>query len=192
MLAGEELVFRGPYEWLGPKEMTIYGSGWLNEPGVYLWAVDVGGVFTPYYVGETNRSFADSFLQHTRAYMTGEYSVWDPEEFLQKRKVEVWGGLWRPERRGMYPDFLADFERITARTTALLKSFRILIAPYRGSERLRERAAAAIIRAIRTSDPHPLLDENVRFRPRMPAESAVTFDLVWPVPVDGVPARIQV
>jgi len=192
MLAGEELAFRGPYEWVGPLERTVYGSGWINEPGVYVWTIPIGGVFAVYYVGETGRSFADRFAEHTRAYLSGEYTVWEPEDFLQKRKVEVWGGLWKPERRQLFGEYLANYERITTRTTELLKAYRIFIAPYRGSERVRERAAAAIIKALRMAGPHPFLDENVRFRPRLASESPVTVEMTWPAPVEGVPVRCQV
>jgi hypothetical protein len=193
MLAGEELHFRGPYEWFGPPERTLYGSGWVDEPGVYLWTIPTAATtFTPYFVGETGRSFAERFAEHTRAYLGGEYTVWEPEDFLQKNKVEVWGGLWKPERRKMFGEYLENLERLNMRTLDLLRAYRIFLAPMRGSERMRERVEAAIIRAVRLADPHPFLDENLRYRPRLPSEPPVNYEMHWPAPVEGVPTRCQV
>jgi hypothetical protein len=192
MLAGEELVWWGPLAWVGPVEHTVHGSRWVNEPGVYLWTIPTGPSFTVYYVGETGRSFGERFTEHTRAYLGGEYSVWEPEDFLQKRKVEVWGGLWRPERRALMGEFLANLDRLTPRIAELLKAYRVFVAPMRGSERMRERMEAAIIRAIKLSDPHALLDENLRYRPRLPSEDPVTYEMRIPVPIEGLPARFQI
>jgi hypothetical protein len=192
MLAGEELVWRGPFDWVGPAERSIFGSNWAKEPGIYLWTIQTGPSNTVYYVGETGRSFGERFAEHTRAYLGGEYSIWGPEEFLQKRKIELWGGLWRPERKHLTGEYLANVERLLPRVVELLKSFRIFIAPMRGSERMRERVEAAIIRAIRLSDPHPLLDENLRYRPRLPSEDPVRYDMQLPAHIEGLPAYFQV
>jgi len=192
MLAGEELVWRGPFEWVGAPERSVFGTNWAKEPGVYLWTIQTGPSYTVYFVGETGKSFAERFAEHTKSFLGGEYSVWAPEEFLQKRKIELWGGLWRPERRGLMGEYLANAERLVPRVLELMKSFRIFVGPMRGSERMRERVEAAIIRAIRLADPHPLLDENLRYRPRLPSEDPVRYDLQASVNIEGLPTHFQV
>ena len=192
MLAGEELVFQGPYEWIGPTDRTIFGSGWVGHPGVYLWTVPIKGFFVPYYVGSTGKSLGDKFVEHTRAYLSGEYTIWDPAELAQRRKVELWGGLWKPERRGMFPAYAAEFEKLAPRITELLKLYRLFVGSMRGSDRMRERAEAAIIRSVRSQDPKGILDENLKFRPRGPSESPVTYEFRWPGPVEWVPKRDQI
>ena len=66
----------------------------FKESGIYIWTIEWYGGFLTNYVGETGTSFADRLLAHRRAYYTGDYRVYDKEEFLKSNRKIIWGGLW--------------------------------------------------------------------------------------------------
>ena len=97
----------GPYSFVESEEENVFTSLMGEKKGIYLFTIPFEGKYLVYYVGETGGSFAIRLLQHVQSYLDGFYRVFDPEEFVRGRKVLLWGGMWKSDRRE--PKLVCDF-----------------------------------------------------------------------------------
>ena len=97
----------GPYRFVEREEENVFTSLMGEKKGIYLFTVPFEGKYLVYYVGETGASFAIRLLQHVQSYLDGFYRVFDPEEFARGRKVLLWGGMWKSNRRE--PKLICEF-----------------------------------------------------------------------------------
>ena len=89
----------GPYSFVESADENVFTCLIGKKTGVYLFTIPFEGKYLVYYVGETGVSFANRSLQHVQSYLNGFYRVFDPEEFEKGRKVLLWGGMWKTDRR---------------------------------------------------------------------------------------------
>ena len=91
---------------LGPFGWPKYESGLpllLEIPGVYLMTVKHQDGFLPYGVGVTRRPMRERFVEHTRAYVKGEYNILDLNAAERGTREVLWKGWgWTPEKRADY------------------------------------------------------------------------------------------
>lgn len=116
----------GPYNFDGSTDEKVFTNKLSNEKGVYLWAIPFDGKYLVYYVGETGVSFAKRLLQHTQNYLSGFYRIFDPEEFAKGKKVLIWGGMWKSDRKNpkFICDFLQRYSELGSRVVKFVKQFR--------------------------------------------------------------------
>jgi hypothetical protein len=99
--------------------------------GVYLLTIPFDDKYLVYYVGETGASFAQRLLQHVQCYLNGFDRVFDPAEFVEGRKVLVWGGMWKTDRRDpkLIDDFLERYSELAPKILKFIEQFRVFLAP---------------------------------------------------------------
>jgi hypothetical protein len=97
----------GPYSFVETKEENVFTSLIGEKKGLYLFTIPFEGEYLVYYVGETGSSFAIRLLQHVQSYLNGFYRVFDPEEFARGKKVLLWGGMWKTDRKE--PKLICEF-----------------------------------------------------------------------------------
>jgi hypothetical protein len=66
--------------------------------GVYLWTVEHGSGYLIYAAGITRRPFRKRFREHTAAYRSGVYTVFDVALLKQGVRRKVWPGFWFQKR----------------------------------------------------------------------------------------------
>lgn len=68
-----ELTWKGPYSWINGDNDNVYVQSAASDSGIYMWAVEYGGRYLIYYVGETGKTFSERLRQHEALYWNGTY-----------------------------------------------------------------------------------------------------------------------
>ena len=170
-------------DWIGPLFWTrqdgdcVFDSPAAEEQGIYIWTVQQEGAFLPYYVGETGRTFAVRFQEHTKEYISGVYRIYDPKQFVRGIKRLVWDGLWKKDRLNLWPYLLDRYVELAPVIYSFLSCFRLFLAPLDVDRRTRERIEAAVGDGVKNHDDitQAFFDDAVRYRPRREAEEPFKF-----------------
>ncbi len=185
-----EVRWHGPCRWYGKSEDCLFTASVAGKSGIYLWTVPFNTKYLVYYVGETGRSFKTRFTEHTRDYLYGYYRIYAPTEFAQGKKKLVWGGMWKPGRRGPQRmlEFLNRYSELSKVIYEFLGQYRIFLAPLDVKERIRQRIEAAI--ASKLSE-HPGLigkfqNDDIRYRPRRTDEDPISAKMISFEPILGL------
>jgi hypothetical protein len=82
--------------------------------------------------------------------LNGFYRVFDPEAFGKGKKILIWGGMWKTDRRDpkLMCDFLDRQTDLAPKILLFLKQFRIFLAPIGEDKRIIERVEAEIARSL--------------------------------------------
>jgi hypothetical protein len=167
-----------------------------EKKGVYLFTIPFEGRYLVYYVGETGASFANRLLQHAQSYLNGFYRIFDPEEFVNGRKVLLWGGMWKTDRRE--PKLICDFidrqAELSPKILKFIAQFRLFLAPIDEEERTIERIESGIARRI--SQQEGLIgafqDKDVRYRPTRPNEQPFRVMMTFPQSIMGLTEELLI
>jgi len=185
-----ELQWYGPYKWYGTTDDCIFTRSEAKKSGIYLWTIPFKKQYLTYYVGETGKSFASRHIWHARDYLHGLYRVYDPHQFGQGTKILVWGGMWKPGRRGAHHmlEFLNQYPELSSVIYEFLGKFSIFLAPLDVKERVRKRIEAAV--ANRLYEQPGLFgkfqDTDIRYHPRQPDEEPISVTMVSFEPILGL------
>jgi hypothetical protein len=87
----------------------------LMLSGIYIWTVPYQGSYLANYVGETGVSFANRFREHLQEYISGRYTVYNPDLYLQGKKELIWEGI------GWKRDYEKHMERFLDRYLSAMK-----------------------------------------------------------------------
>jgi hypothetical protein len=158
-----EAELLGPFK--SPKKYANRDSI-FKESGIYIWTIPWDGRFLTNYVGETGTSFARRLLEHRRWYYTGEYRVYEPNEFLKGNKKIIWGGLWWFKKTIKDEKLLNQIEtnigkgkgKYNNEIEELVDSFRVFLIPLtylnglspleKENKRIRRRIEGALVRKL--------------------------------------------
>jgi hypothetical protein len=88
-----DLELVGPFKW-----REVFSRPEAKESGVYLWTAQYERKYLVSYVGETGRSFADRFAEHTRNTISGLWDICDPVEFVKGHRKYTWEGRWKTQK----------------------------------------------------------------------------------------------
>ena len=193
-----ELVWNGPFRWPGIDSEddtkqhcnTIFGT----QCGVYLWTVEHANGFLIYTAGITRRPFVERVREHTRAYMTGVYTIFDVPSLRSGVRKETWHGFWfgkrSAEKQSEYND---RSEEIRMAAEQLLASYRVFVAPLDPAPRLLERIEAAIMNTLYSADgPVSMIpDRGMALYPRWRGEQPIIVRSTSPVHFHGLPAEFE-
>ena len=166
------LLWSGPYSW-PDFEATNGLPGLPVFGGVYLQTAEYEGGYLIYCAGVTGRPFRERFIEHTKCYLAGEYTVLDITALQQGRRAEIWHG-WG-YARAHRAEFAARQAEICAAANQQMAGFRLFVAPV-GDRRIRERLEAAIMNCLYAAPP-PLCevpDRGMMLSPRRPGEAPIT------------------
>jgi hypothetical protein len=124
-------------------------------------------------------SFAHRTLEHVKCYLRGLYRIYDPHQFAKGKKILIWGGMWKPNRKDpdtMY-EYLTQYQRLFPLSYEFLNQFRIFLAPIdEDNQRIRQRVEAAIAFTLREHDGvvGSFQDTDIKYWARRPQERPIT------------------
>ena len=164
----------GPYSFVGNQDENVFTCSISQSKGVYLFTISYEGKFLIYYVGETGNTFANRLMQHVQNYLDGFYRVLEPEEIVKWRKVLVWGGMWKPDRKEpqLISEFLKLQSELSPKIVKFIEQFRIFLAPINEEKRTIERIESEIARSLSVQSGliGDFQDKDVRYKPTRPNE----------------------
>ena len=193
-----ELLWDGPFRWSGLHfeddtkllDDTIVGS----KCGVYLWTVEHSGGYLIYASGITRRPFVKRFREHTRAYLTGVYTIFDVPSLKSGVRSEVWHGFWFKKRSIEKQDeYNKRSEEIRWASNELLANYRVFVASVDPIHRLLERIEAAIMNTLyAAAGPASVIpDRGMALAPRWRKEQPIIIRSITPVLFHGLPAEFE-
>ena len=114
--------------------------------------------------------------EHVQNHLSGFYRLYDPKEFAKGKKVLLWGGLWKSDRKdpAMMGEFLKDYQTFSLQILEFLKQIRLFLIPIQGDRRIREHIEAGIASHFYE---HPgvvgsFQNDDIRYKPRKPDEQS--------------------
>jgi hypothetical protein len=187
----------GPYAWPGFEVQT--GLRPLpSRPGVYLWTFEYRDGHLIYWVGESN-AIRERFSQHTRFYMSGNYSVLDIAAACRGSRRELWSGWWysdklRARLRGTFATRRVEIQAAARRQLAAFRLFVTGDMALLANQRSRQRLEAAIINRLYAADPLLCdMQESGVFRaPRRPGEEPVIVANASAAILHGLPQLLAI
>jgi hypothetical protein len=184
------VVWTGPYSW--PKfESENRLPSIPKHSGVYLWTFEYQNGYLIYAAGITSRSMISRFREHTRKYISGDYTVLDIAAVGQGLRKEIWHGWgWSPEKRSEF-----DIRRLEILDAAQkqLMGFRIFVTSV-DQPRIRERIEAAIMKWL-YQQPAPLCDipdKGMFLSPRRYKEQPFIVKNITDVYLYGLPHSFEI
>ncbi len=185
------LEWAGPYSWPGFEKQNNLPSV-PKHSGIYLMTSNYGEGYAIYAAGLTRRPISTRLREHTRKYMTGNYTILDLEALHKGVRKELWHGWgWTPKKREMFD---RRKEAILGSARRQLKGFRIFVANVDPGPRILERIEAAIMNALYQQLP-PLCgipDKGMMLAGRSESESPLTIMNSCTARLHGLPTTISV
>jgi len=191
-----EIIWHGPYTLYGAESNSVLTTPLSKRKGIYLWTVPIEDKYLTYYVGETGRSFATRFVEHTRDVLYGLYRVYDPNKFAQGSKILIWEGMWKPERRSSHTmlEFLNRYLELSPLFYQFLGQLRFFLAPVDAEKRIRQRIEAAIAKKLLQQ--HGIVgefqDNDIRYLPKRVDEGSITVTMKSFEPILGLTSKLLV
>ena len=188
--------FFGPYVFDGNEDENVFTNSLSKKKGVYLLTIPFDDKFLVYYVGETGVSFANRLLQHVQNYLSGFYRIFDPEEFATGKKVLIWGGMWKSNRKDpkFICEFLQRYSELVPKAIKFIEQFRVFLAPIDADKRIIERIESEIARSINEQNgiAGSFQDKDIRYRPRKLNEQQIKVTTVFPNSIIGLSEELLV
>lgn len=185
------IEWTGPYSWPGYEPENNLPPI-PKQPGIYLMTVEKGDGYVLYAAGLSRRPIPTRFREHTRKYMSGDYTVLDIGALQQGLRKEIWHGWgWTEEKRRRFEGLR---EAILDAARKQLAGFRIFIAQVPDRPRLLERLEAAIMGHLYRQPP-PLCnvpDKGMMLAPRWESEEPVTAVNRSAVCLHGLPPKMEI
>lgn len=191
-------MWNGPLTWPGidPKNdlKPLNDNAVCYQCGIYLWTVEHTDGFLIYAAGLTRRPFIERFREHTRAYMSGVYTIFDVPSLKKGLRKKIWRGFWfsnRPiEKQNEYNN---RCEEIRSATEQLLSSYRVFVAPVDPVPRLLERIEAAIMNTLYCTEGAASIipDRGMALSPRWRNEKPIIVQSIAPVKFHGLPTEFE-
>ena len=119
--------------------------------------------------------------------------VYEPEAFARGEKVMLWPGRFDASNRKTVRECIENYPRLSEPIAEITRLMRFFVAPLACEERIRRRSEAAIALALYAApDPAGSFQEKgIRYRPRTAVEAPLECLISSPVPLLGLPGRIQ-
>ena len=183
-----ELVWHGPFRWYGTGDEALFSQPVVQMPGVYLWTVPIeGGLNVVYYVGESGVSFDYRLTEHTRCYLSGDYHVYDLEEFARGRRVMNWEGRMNAPQSATLPEFLSRYHELGPQIYRMLGMFKVYLAPLQADKRVRRRIEGAIARSLYGQDGLAgQFQEKITYWFPLVNEEPILVKMKFPEPILGM------
>ena len=145
-----------------------------------------------YGAGITRRPIPSRFHEHTRKYMSGDYTILDITAMKQGIRKEIWHGWgWSPEKR---TDYKSRKVTIDDAAHQQLAGFRIFVANVENQPRILERLEASIMNRL-YQEPSPLCDipdKGMMLAPRWESEGIVVVKNECAATLHGLPRHLEI
>ena len=183
--------WQGPFGWPGFEAISRL-EPLPEECGVYLQTYCHGEGYLIYGAGLTRRPFNQRFREHTRKYLSGDYTVLDVPAIETGQRVEIWHGWgWTPEKR---QEFAERAEEIRSSANDQMSQCRVFIAALGKEPRFLERVEAAVMEAL-YRQPEPISaipDRGMQLSPRWPNEDPIVIENIMTSILHGLPYEMEV
>lgn len=193
-----ELLWCGPFTWPGvphhSRLQNLETFEGAERCGVYLWTVEYSAGLLIYAAGITRRSFRERFHEHTHAYRTGVYTVFDAASLMQGKREEIWPGFWFRQRTvELKQEYQARKPEISGAAMRLLSAYRILVAHVEPTPRVLERIEAAIMNALYHAGGviAEIPDRGMALSPRWNNEAPILVRSVSAQLIYGLPSEFE-
>lgn len=142
-----DIEFRGPFSFFRNTGLPcVFDRQDLSAPGIYLWTVKRGGEYLLNYVGITSKGLARRLAAHLTAYLSGQYTVYEPRAFADGVKVVAYDA-------GNVIEFAQQYKTLAPVVDEFLRTFHLFAAPCPElSKAQMQRVESAIIEGIWTAD----------------------------------------
>jgi len=130
--------------------------------------------------------------EHTRKYLSGEYTVLKTDVIFEGKREEVWHGWgWTPEKRA---EFTRRESEIRAAAEKQLAECRIFLAKIGTAPRLLERIEASIMAALYDQPPpvSTIPDRGMQLAPRWPDEEPIILHNLKAECILGLPKELEI
>ena len=193
-----DLHWHGPFVWPGVESEDLPdlldNADLAERCGIYLWTVDHAGGYLIYAAGITRRPFGRRFREHTKAYRSGVYTVFDIESLRNGVRNKVWRGFWFKKRSAeMQREYEAHANDIRKAAEDLLANYRIFVAPMPTTARVLERIEAAIMSNLCAADgPAAVIpDRGMALAPRRRDETLIRVHSFSTAVLHGLPSEFE-
>ena len=187
--------FHGPFAAHddAPDAACLFTQPMAARCGVYLWSIDVQGAHRPWYVGQTRRSFGQRIGEHVACMLSGQYTVFDPDELGRGNYVlagPALGGSWLetlPSILGVYPALVPSI-------LGLLRMIRFHVAPVEGGKGHLDRVEGAIgrhFKAHRSRACREFFYPGIKLPAAIPGAGPLRLVLTSDAPLAGLPTEIR-
>lgn len=186
-----DIEWTGPYAW--PKFETESNLPAIpKHPGVYLQTSAYENGYIIYAAGITRRPIPQRFREHTKKYLSGDYTILDMDAMKHGVRKEIWHG-WGigRQRRDEYERRKSELLEAARKQ---LSEFRIFVADVSTEPRILERIEGAIMYTL-YENTHPFCDipdRGMQLSPRWKRESPITAFMRCPVELYGIPKQLEI
>lgn len=186
-----DIEWKGPYAW--PKfESESNLPAIPKHPGVYLQTSVYKTGYIVYAAGITRRPMPIRFREHTRRYLSGDYTILDMSAMQQGIRKEIWHGWgWTPEKHNEYERRKSELLEAARKQLA---AFSIFVADVGTEPRILERIEAKIMYTL-YENIHPFCDipdKGMQLSPRWKRESSITAFMHCAVELYGIPKKLEI
>jgi hypothetical protein len=185
------VFWSGPHAWPGFERQGEPAS-LPSHSGVYLWTFEYQDGYLIYGAGLTRRLFRQRFREHTRLYLSGDYTVLDVAQLKNGVRSEIWHGWgWNAAKRAEFAERQSEIEEAARRQLA---AFRVFVTEVDPQARVSERLEAAIMSCLYAA-PAPFCtvpDRGMMLAPKRDSEEAI---FVWnscESKLHGLPAQLSI
>jgi hypothetical protein len=186
-----DIEWKGPYAW--PKFETESNLPAIpKHPGVYLQTSTYENGYIIYAAGITRRPIPQRLREHTRKYLSGDYTILDMDAMKHGVRKEIWHGWgWTPEKRREYERRKSELLEAAKKQ---LSKFCIFVADVSTEPRILERIEGAIMYTL-YENTHPFCDipdRGMQLSPRWKRESPITAFMHCHVELYGIPKQLEI
>lgn len=185
------ITWTGPYGW--PQYESENGLGPIpDHSGLYLQCFSYKDEYVIYAAGLTRRSIPVRIKEHTRKYMSGDYTVLDLESAENCVRKEIWHGWgWTYEKR---LQFESGQESIREAANTQLAGFKLFVSNVPSEDRILERLEAAIMNELyELEKPYcDLPDRGMMLAPIRPDEKPISVTNVCHHHLYGLPTDFDI
>jgi hypothetical protein len=186
-----DIEWKGPYAW--PKFETESNLPAIpKHPGVYLQTSVYENGYIIYAAGITRRPIPQRFREHTRKYLSGDYTILDMDAMKHGVRKEIWHGWgWTPDKRNEYERRKSELLEAARKQ---LSEFHIFVADVGTEPRILERIEGAIMYILYENTPPfcDIPDRGMQLSPRWKRESPITAFMHCPVELYGIPKQLEI
>jgi len=185
------VCWSGPSAWPGFEPQG--GPASLpSHSGVYLWTFEYQDGYLIYAAGLTRRLFGQRFREHTRLYLSGDYTVLDVAQLKNGVRSEIWHGWgWNAAKRAEFAERRSEIEEAARRQLA---AFRIFVTEVDPQGRVSERLEAAIMNNLYVA-PSPFCDvpdKGMMLASKRDSEEPISVWNACECKLHGLPERMSI
>jgi hypothetical protein len=189
---GVTLAWQGPFGWPGREQCGL--GAVPDAAGVYLLCFPYAGGFLVYAAGVTSRPVATRLREHTREYVSGRYTILDPDAVASGVRTEIWHGWAEARRPEPVAEFAARRDELVCAAHRQLAAFRVFVAALPAEARLPNRVEAGIMNALYSAQPPfcDIPDRGMHLSRRRASEQPVRVHHRCSHTLHALPASMEV